>query len=108
MRIILVAVVLAIVLTACASEPRAERGTMPVDARDGSSLDKAIVVYAGNEQSGNADEYMWLGWNFPGFTRRRQELIHRNGRYYDLVEFDTASGQAKKVYFDITSFYGKW
>ena len=74
---------------------------------DGSSFEKAIVIKGGNEETGVHAEYAYLQRKYPGYRRGRQALLVKKKRAYDVLDFTTAAGAKKKVYFDITDFYGK-
>jgi uncharacterized protein YceK len=69
--------------------------------RDGSSIEKAVIVNSIRE------EYQWVQKHFPGARVTRQALIERRGKHYDELTFITPSGETRKVYFDINSFFGK-
>jgi hypothetical protein len=75
--------------------------------QDGTSMARAIPINAPNEKAGVAAEYHWIGEHFPGYKRGGQALLNGNGRYYDAIEIVTTSGEHRKIYFDITSFFGK-
>jgi hypothetical protein len=34
--------------------------------------------------------------------------VDSGGRMYDVLDFTTASGEHRRVYFDITGFFGKF
>ncbi|MDB6064226.1 MAG: hypothetical protein JWR26_434 [Pedosphaera sp.] len=75
---------------------------------DGSSYAQAVVIHsAEDEEAGIKAERAWLEKNYPAFRKGRQSLMASGGKHYDLIEFTTAEGQAKSVYFDITDFFGK-
>ncbi len=77
-------------------------------AKDGSSYETAIVIKEKNESTGVAAEYKWLKANYPGYTLSRQSLQHKNGKSYDVMDIVTKDGEEKKIYFDITGFFGKF
>ncbi|MFT5821574.1 MAG: tetratricopeptide (TPR) repeat protein [Crocinitomix sp.] len=68
----------------------------------GSSAETAIVVASVSE------EYQWLRKYYPGYEMIMQSLVSENGKPYDILNFKTADGITKSVYFDISSFFGKW
>jgi hypothetical protein len=37
-----------------------------------------------------------------------QSLLNDGGKSYDLMELQLASGKTKKVFFDITDYFGKF
>jgi predicted RNA-binding protein associated with RNAse of E/G family len=56
-----------------------------------------------------------LKWNhekiyavrYPGYKMVQQSLDYEKGKPYDILEIITADGKNKKVYFDISNFFGK-
>jgi len=74
---------------------------------DGSSLVQAVVIKGATESSGVHAEYVWIAQRYPGYRRGTQSLRASDGKEYDVLEFTTASGERKRVYFDITDFFGK-
>lgn len=122
-------IVLAACLTACASTPsvapKLAPSTTPATAADipvpglapgvhfaggdGSSQEKAVVVLGANESSGVQAEYLWLAAHFPGYQRGQQGLIQgQGGKSYDVLDFTTADGAKRTIYFDITDYFGKF
>ena len=73
---------------------------------DGSSCEQAIVIRgAANEWEGVASEYRSLEERNPGSTLKGQSLVRSGDRSYDLLEFATADGTARRACFDISEFY---
>ncbi|MCK6617585.1 MAG: hypothetical protein L6Q51_08060 [Cyclobacteriaceae bacterium] len=70
--------------------------------RDGLSIEKAVIVNSIRE------EYQWVQKNYPDSRVTGQALLKRKGKHYDELTFITPSGETKKAYFDITSFFGKF
>jgi len=75
---------------------------------DGSSFDNAIIINEKGERAGVAAEYKWLREHYPGYKSKSQSLQSNNKKPYDVLSITTADGTAKKVYFDISSFFGKF
>ena len=75
---------------------------------DGSSLEKAIIVKAPDEEAGVHAEHEYIRQHFPGSTEGSQSLSNVKGRAYDTIEIKTASGEKKTLYFDITAYFGKF
>lgn len=71
---------------------------------DGSSREAAIVIHARNEPDGVAAEYAWLHANMPTAKMVSQSLLPS---WYDVLEVELPSGEHRRVYFDISSFFGK-
>ena len=74
---------------------------------DGSSLEKAIIVKAPNEQSGVHAEHEYIRQHYPGSKEGRQSLQNAKSRAYDVMEITTADGKKKTIYFDINAYFGK-
>jgi hypothetical protein len=79
----------------------------PAESGDGHDIANAIVIKASNERDGVKAEYRWIAEHFPGYKRGRQALLNQSNRSYDELDFTTASGEPKTVYFDISDFFGK-
>lgn len=69
--------------------------------QDGSCPERAIIVASIGE------EYLWAQHNFPGFTQGKQELQEVDGKPYDVLTLCSPSGEERRVYFDISAFFGK-
>ena len=100
----LVTVVAAAQSTAQNAEAAATAGQ---ESRDGSSYDKAIIVVANNDTAGAAQESEWIRERYPGYRMGKQSTSFYRGKAYDIVRFTDAHGVKHKVYFDISSFYGR-
>jgi len=74
---------------------------------DGSSYENAVVIKEKTETSGVKAEYAWLSKNYPGYTFKEQSLGSNNKKPYDIITIVTTDGEKKKIYFDISNFYGK-
>jgi hypothetical protein len=68
---------------------------------DGSSPERAVLVQS------IAEEYLWLQKNCPGYQPRGQALHRIGGKPYDLLILHSPDGKERKVYFDISAFFGK-
>lgn len=67
---------------------------------DGSSFEKAVKV------QNIPEEYEWLRKYYPGYKMLLQQLVFENNSPYDILSIEI-NGVRKKVYFDISSFFGK-
>jgi hypothetical protein len=76
--------------------------------KDGSTIEKAIVIKARNESDGVKSEYVILEKMFPKYRMKSQGSSSRGSKSYDIMTIVTADNVEKVVYFDITSFYGKF
>lgn len=75
-------------------------GRRAVD-RDGSCPEKAIVARNVGE------EYQWMQRHCPGFKPQMQALQHIDGKPYDVLTWRNDRGEQRKVYFDISAFFGR-
>ena len=107
------ALLLSAALAACQTTPPVPAVQAPVgivDAgSDGSSMANAVVVQT--ELKGGAgvrSEYAWLAQRYPGYKRKLQALMHKDGKAYDRLDITTADGRELSVYFDLTAFFGKF
>ncbi|GAA4055659.1 hypothetical protein [Flavobacterium chungnamense] len=75
---------------------------------DGSSYEKAIIIKAKDEMTGVNKVYSKLKELYPGYKLISQGSGSKNGKHYDTMKIVTSDGEEKSVYFDITSFYGKF
>jgi hypothetical protein len=111
---ILAAVALATVVgAACGPSPR------PADAPstyaynasryaggDGLSRENAVVLKTLSEPGGVASEYAWLAHTYKGSKALDQTLMASDqGRRYDVLIVETASGSRIQIWFDITNMY---
>jgi hypothetical protein len=69
---------------------------------DGSSAAQAVVVGSVGE------EYAWVQRNCPGFKMEMQSVHQIDGKPYDVLHITNEQGEKRTVYFDISSFYGKF
>lgn len=76
--------------------------------QDGSSYENAIVIKAKDEMTGVAKVYSKLKELYPGYKLVSQGSGSKNGKQYDTMRIITSNGEEKSVYFDISSFYGKF
>jgi hypothetical protein len=74
---------------------------------DGSSIEKAVVIKGGTEETGVAAEYDYLAKHYTGYKVGQQSLQASKGRSYDVIEFTTRDGKTKTIFFDISAFFGK-
>jgi hypothetical protein len=75
---------------------------------DGKTADTAVVIVgACGSADGVSAEYEWLKSNLPGAKPESQSLI-TGKRVYDLFVVVLPDGDGREVYFDISSFYGRF
>ena len=74
----------------------------------------AIIVQADSETSGVRQEYAYIATlkcaDGTGVYRMTQQaLLNKDGHAYDLLSVKCSIGDEKRdIYFDITSFFGKY
>ncbi|HTA27113.1 MAG TPA: hypothetical protein VK809_04960 [Bacteroidia bacterium] len=77
--------------------------------RDGSSFKKAVIILDTTESSGVTAEYNWLALHYPGYSSNEQALAIGDDKHpYDILHIITKEGEEKKIYFDISNYFGKW
>ena len=75
---------------------------------DGSSYEKAIAINEKTEYKGVRAEYKWLSENYPGYIFISQNMIIYLEKPYDIITIKTGKGVKNEVYFEISSFSGKF
>ena len=89
-------------------EPGAENN-FAFHGGDGSGCVEAVVIKgAATTLIGLRAQNTWLKEHFPGSERLRTQQGDCPERITDVVEIRTENGERKKIFFDITDFYGKW
>ncbi len=81
--------------------------------KTGESIEEAIVILdASNHMEGVGAEYEYLAKKFgvqgKDWKLIRQSLMPYGGRQYDRMEIELADKAQKTIFFDITSFFGKF
>ncbi len=79
-----------------------------VGEKDGSTIEKAIVIKARSESDGVGTEYRMLEKMFPKYKMKSQGTSSKGSKSYDVMSIVTADNVDKVIYFDITNFYGKF
>jgi len=79
----------------------------------GKSMEDAIIILeASNNLEGIAAEYTYLqntyGRKDQDWKLIRQSLNHSGAKHYDEMRIRLATGETIIIYFDITSFYGRF
>jgi hypothetical protein len=76
--------------------------------QDGLSFDSAVVIQAKNESEGVAAEYAWIRKNLSGASPAGQSLHQHAGKFYDVISVELNDGKSHDVYFEISSYFGKF
>jgi outer membrane biogenesis lipoprotein LolB len=113
MKKLLVFMLCLLFLTACFTSRKTSENTTKANnsvstEADGSSYEKAILINENTEQKGVDAEYQWLRKNYPGYRVKMQSLNENKNIPYDILDIKTADGKSKKIYFDISKFFGKY
>jgi hypothetical protein len=101
------------VIVSCTTIKKADRESdknsisSTVVERDGSSVEKAIIIIEKSESTGISAENDWIRKNYPGYRKVGQLLVFNKKRPYDIINIENAEGSAKSIYFDISAFFGK-
>ncbi len=85
-----------------------ESAAVPESEQDGSSFEKAVVIKDKSETTGVSAEYTWLREHYPGYKSLGQSLLYKGKKPYDKLSIQTADGEKKEIYFDISNFFGKF
>ena len=95
--------------TKIVSEPSPNQtSTSAITENDGSSFEKAIVINEKNSMYGVDAEYAWIKQNYPSSTLKGQYLVKHKNKHYDIIEIITSDGNEKRIYFNISNFFGKF
>lgn len=82
------------------------------DERQGGSAEDAIPIHAESTDDGIRLEYEWLedhyGKQGLDWTMLMQSLNFEDDRPYDVLHIRLADGAEKRIYFDISGFFGKF
>ena len=102
-----------IVLASCSTTKKTTDNTSgqeqsSTSPRDGSSFDRAIMIKEKREGPGVDAEYDWLRLHFPEYQSEGQSLTFDKKKAYDIIRIKTKEGEDKRIYFDISGFYGKF
>jgi len=90
---------------AASAEPKS---SVTYGGGDGTSPEQAVIIQGTtDEQAGVRSEYAWIRQYYPGAKIQGQSLNMIKGKAHDVFSIKTASGEAKKLYFDISGFFGK-
>jgi hypothetical protein len=89
---------LLIVLVSCA----AQKQSVTDADRDGLTIDRAVKAKSVDF------EYAWVEKRYPGSRVTGQVLLTRKRIPYDKLEVVTSDGKKIELYFDVSSFFGKW
>ena len=74
---------------------------------DGLSKETAIVISGATDtRAGIEAEYRWIETHLPGTTIESQSLV-MGPKPLDAFTVKLPSGETRKVYFDISAFFGK-
>jgi len=73
----------------------------------GESIADAVVIKGAEDSPGAViAEDFWLKAHYPKCKKSKQGLIEKEGKSFDKIEIETASGETKEIYFDITECIG--
>lgn len=89
---------LIIIMVSCASQKQAVNES----DRDGLTIERAVKAKSVDF------EYAWVEKHYPGSRVTGQVLLTKNRIPYDKLEVVSSEGKKIELYFDISSFFGKW
>jgi hypothetical protein len=100
--------VVAAILVACATPSSSTAPNTAAAGGAGSSYATAIVVPAKNEMAGVQWEYAYIRSHYPGSKFMYQALDSQRAKPYDIMTFKTADGKQRRLYFDISKYFGRY
>ena len=80
---------------------RRERPNEPL-VPDGSSFDRAIVLEGAILGLAAIFTHEYLNEHYPGFKLQRSAIREHAGRSFDVIDFTTADGKSKTLYFALS------
>jgi hypothetical protein len=86
--------------------PSGNQSSASGSSQEGTSYETAIVIKEKSETAGVAAEYKWIREHYPGSRNKGQGLQTVKGKSYDVLTIETAGGETKTIYFDISNFFG--
>jgi len=84
------------------------RAASEIVDHEGDSTETAVAVPADAPEGGVPFENDWIYDRVGRFRRWSHGTGVLNGRRYDVIEVETANGDRRKVYFDITENWNNW
>jgi hypothetical protein len=76
----------------------------------GLAVDDAVVIRAQSSAIGIPAEYEYVsnlhGQRGEDWELEMQEVMGKEGRYYDVLHIKTSAGERRSYYFDISGFFG--
>lgn len=76
--------------------------------RDGLSFEKAIIIEEKSELAGVKAENKWLSEHYPNYKKTSQALLTNDEKPFDRISITLSDGKKLEIYFDISSFFGKF
>ncbi len=84
-------------------------GNVSFEGGNGATIETAIIITgAKNTQEGIEAEAKWVKKVHRTWVKKEQALLMANGKHYDKIQYSTPAGETKSLYFDISSFFGKF
>ncbi len=99
---------LVLVAASCQTTSPSAKGPSAIgySGGDGTTAQSAVIISATDHAAGVGAEYAWIAENLPGAELEAQSLV-RGAKVYDMFEVILPTGEKRKVFFDISSFFGK-
>ncbi|MDR6674645.1 hypothetical protein [Xanthomonas sp. 1678] len=108
MRNAFIAVGMVVALAACQSAAPVSAPRAAVVHGDGSSPERTVdLSSAHSEGAGMRAQKEWLDRHYPGARVTGQALLF-GPPVMDEITLALPSGEERKIYFDISSYFGKW
>jgi hypothetical protein len=106
MRSVVLALLVLVAASCQTTSPSTASSAVQYSGGDGTTAQSAVIISAADHVSGVDAEYAWISANLPGAKLESQSLV-QGPKMYDMFEVVLPSGEKRKVFFDISSFFGK-
>jgi len=74
---------------------------------DGSSMERAVKIHENDTERGIAAENAWIAEHLPQYRKTGQALLQDKSGIYDRITVQSAAGDTREIYFEISEFFGR-
>jgi len=74
---------------------------------DGSSMARAVKIHENDTERGIAAENAWIAEHLPQYRKTGQALLRDKSGIYDRIIVQSAAGDTREIYFEISEFFGR-
>ena len=72
----------------------------------GASFLNPVVIHENDTMRGIKAENRWIEENLPGFEKIGQKLVQNDQGTFDIITLQSASGEVREIYFEVSKFFG--